>query len=130
MTFSALPDAIPGAAPSLLSGFFIHFAEGSAMRVFPGLSSMTLGVRSVEHAAAFYEKLGWKRSDHSSRAVAVFALRSFLVPRLGPRLFACVCKCARVYVCVRLCVRVPARACVCACVCVHDRVWVCVNRCF
>ncbi len=49
------------------------------MRVFPGLSSMTLGVRSVEHAAVFYEKLGWKRSDHSSRAVAVFELNNLLL---------------------------------------------------
>jgi hypothetical protein len=67
--------------------------------------------------------------NRDARAVAVFALRSFLVPRLGPRLFACVCKCARVYVCVRLGVRVPARSWVCACACVHDRVWVCVIRC-
>jgi hypothetical protein len=56
---------------------------------------------------------------------SVFALRSVLVPRVGPRLWACVCKGARVYVCVRPCARVPARACICACVSVHDRVFVC-----
>jgi hypothetical protein len=44
---------------------------------------------------------------------SVFALRSILVPRVGPRRWACVRKCARVYECVRPCVRVPARVCVC-----------------
>ena len=62
------------------------------------------------------------RPNRDARAVSVFALRSVLVPAVGPRLSACVCKCARVYVCVRLCVRVPARACICACACMHDRV--------
>jgi hypothetical protein len=56
-----------------------------------------------------------------------FRALSVLVPGVGPRIRACVCKCARVYVCVRPCVRVPARACICACACVHH--CVCVGRC-
>jgi hypothetical protein len=66
-------------------------------------------------------------AEPDARAVSVFALRSVLVPGVGPRLSAYVCKCARVLVC--LCVRVPARACICACACVRVRARSCVRGC-
>jgi hypothetical protein len=41
-----------------------------------------------------------RRPNRDAHAVSVFALRSVLVPGVGPRLWACVCKCARVWVAV------------------------------
>ena len=50
------------------------------MRLFPGLSSLTLGVSSLPEATAFYEKLGWKRlPEESSAAASVFILNNVLL---------------------------------------------------
>jgi predicted lactoylglutathione lyase len=49
------------------------------MRLFPGLSSLTLGVKSVERASIFYEMLGWKKSAQSSRAIAAFELNNLIL---------------------------------------------------
>ncbi len=50
------------------------------MRVFPGISSLSLGVRSVERATVFYEMLGWRRTGQAStRAVSVFELNNLVL---------------------------------------------------
>jgi predicted lactoylglutathione lyase len=50
------------------------------MRLFPALSSLTLGVRSLPEATAFYEKLGWKHlADESTSAASVFVLNNVLL---------------------------------------------------
>ena len=50
------------------------------MRLFPGLSSLTLGVSSLPEATAFYEKLGWKHlADESTSATSVFVLNNMLL---------------------------------------------------
>ena len=50
------------------------------MRLFPGLSSLTLGVSSLPEATAFYEKLGWKKlPEESSAAASVFRLNNVLL---------------------------------------------------
>jgi predicted lactoylglutathione lyase len=50
------------------------------MRLFPALSSLTLGVRSLPQATAFYEKLGWKHlADESTSAASVFVLNNVLL---------------------------------------------------
>jgi catechol 2,3-dioxygenase-like lactoylglutathione lyase family enzyme len=54
-----------------------------AMRLFPGLSVLTLGVSSVDRATRFYERLGWRRSRASTRAESVFELNNLLL-RLAP----------------------------------------------
>jgi hypothetical protein len=69
-------------------------------------------------------------AEPDAHAVSGFVCtRSVLVPGVGPRLWACACKCARVCACVR--VRVCVRVVVRASVCVHNRVGVsvCVNLC-
>lgn len=54
------------------------------MRLFPGLSVLTLGVGSVDRAALFYERLGWKRARAAStRAEAIFELNNLML-RLAP----------------------------------------------
>jgi catechol 2,3-dioxygenase-like lactoylglutathione lyase family enzyme len=54
------------------------------MRLFPGLSVLTLGVSSVDRATLFYERLGWRRArDASSRAETLFELNNLLL-RLAP----------------------------------------------
>jgi hypothetical protein len=51
-----------------------------AMRLFPGLSSLTLGVSSLPEATAFYEKLGWRHlADESTSATSVFVLNNMLL---------------------------------------------------
>lgn len=55
------------------------------MRFYPGVSMITLGVRDVERASAFYERLGWKRSrGASSPAITFFGLNN-IVLALFPR---------------------------------------------
>ena len=50
------------------------------MRLFPGLSSLTLGVSSLPEATAFYEKLGWKKlPEESSAATSVFIFNNVLL---------------------------------------------------
>lgn len=50
------------------------------MRLFPALSSLTLGVRSLPEATAFYEKLGWKHlANESTSAASVFILNNVLL---------------------------------------------------
>jgi len=54
------------------------------MRLFPGLSVLTLGVSSVDRATLFYERLGWRRARAAStRAQTVFELNNMLL-RLAP----------------------------------------------
>ena len=54
------------------------------MRLFPGLSVLTLGVASVDRASLFYERLGWRRSHGAStRAETIFELNNLLL-RLTP----------------------------------------------
>jgi catechol 2,3-dioxygenase-like lactoylglutathione lyase family enzyme len=53
------------------------------MRLYPGLSAVTLGVRSVERATVFYEMLGWRRVRTGARATALFQLNN-IVLRLAP----------------------------------------------
>lgn len=50
------------------------------MRLFPALSSLTLGVRSLSGATAFYEKLGWKYlAEESTPSASVFLLNNVLL---------------------------------------------------
>jgi catechol 2,3-dioxygenase-like lactoylglutathione lyase family enzyme len=50
------------------------------MRVFLGVSSLTLGVRSVAQASSFYEGLGWRLAlSASSPAISVFELNNLLL---------------------------------------------------
>jgi catechol 2,3-dioxygenase-like lactoylglutathione lyase family enzyme len=54
------------------------------MRLFPGLSVLTLGVSSVDRATLFYERLGWRRArTASTRAETIFELNNLLL-RLTP----------------------------------------------
>lgn len=54
------------------------------MRLFPGLSVLTLGVSSVDRATLFYERLGWRRARAAStRAQTIFELNNMLL-RLAP----------------------------------------------
>lgn len=54
------------------------------MRLFPGISVLTLGVGSVDRASLFYERLGWRRVlAASTRAQAFFELNNLLL-RLAP----------------------------------------------
>jgi len=54
------------------------------MRLFPGLSVLTLGVGNVARATAFYERLGWRVSKAAStRAQTVFELNNLLL-RIAP----------------------------------------------
>jgi predicted lactoylglutathione lyase len=60
------------------------FHREIAMRLFPGISFLTLGVSNVDRATLFYERLGWRRSRAaSSRAETVFELNNLLL-RLSP----------------------------------------------
>jgi catechol 2,3-dioxygenase-like lactoylglutathione lyase family enzyme len=54
------------------------------MRVFPGISVVTLGVRNVERATIFYESLGWRLSRRSSRPAVSFFHMNNLVLELRP----------------------------------------------
>jgi catechol 2,3-dioxygenase-like lactoylglutathione lyase family enzyme len=54
------------------------------MRVFPGISVVTLGVRNVERATIFYESLGWRASRQDSSTAASFFRLNNLVLELRP----------------------------------------------
>ncbi len=54
------------------------------MRLFPGLSVLTLGVSNVDRATLFYERLGWRRAKvASTRTQTIFELNNLLL-RLAP----------------------------------------------
>jgi catechol 2,3-dioxygenase-like lactoylglutathione lyase family enzyme len=54
------------------------------MRLYPGLSCLTLGVSSVDRATLFYERLGWRRARMASnRSETIFELNNLLL-RLTP----------------------------------------------
>ncbi|MDB5542935.1 MAG: putative Glyoxalase/bleomycin resistance protein/dioxygenase [Hyphomicrobiales bacterium] len=54
------------------------------MRLYPGLSCLTLGVSNVDRATLFYERLGWRRARiASTRAESFFELNNLLL-RLTP----------------------------------------------
>jgi catechol 2,3-dioxygenase-like lactoylglutathione lyase family enzyme len=60
------------------------FDQEIAMRLYPGLSSLTLGVSNVDRATLFYERLGWRRArTASSRSESIFELNNLLL-RLAP----------------------------------------------
>lgn len=49
----------------------------------PAISLITLGVRDIAVSAAFYERLGWKRSSASEDGVAFFQLGPLVVSLFG-----------------------------------------------
>ncbi len=50
------------------------------MRLYPGLSCLTLGVSSVDRATLFYERLGWRRArSASTRSETIFELNNLLL---------------------------------------------------
>jgi hypothetical protein len=54
------------------------------MRLYPGLSCLTLGVSSVDRATLFYQRLGWRRARKAStRSETFFELNNLLL-RLMP----------------------------------------------
>lgn len=54
------------------------------MRVYPGISMVTLGVADVDRSGRFYERLGWRRSQGASNAqIAFFALNNIVLALFG-----------------------------------------------
>ncbi len=51
----------------------------------PRITLITLGVSDVQASAAFYEKLGWKRSGASQQEVAFFRLDGLVLALFGRR---------------------------------------------
>jgi uncharacterized protein len=49
----------------------------------PAVSLITLGVRDVAASAAFYERLGWRRSSGSQEAIAFFPTAGCVVALYG-----------------------------------------------
>lgn len=49
----------------------------------PAISLVTLGVRDVAASAAFYERLGWRRSSVSEEGVAFFQLGAVVLSLFG-----------------------------------------------
>ena len=54
------------------------------MRFYPGISMVTLGVEDLPRAAAFYERLGWKRSAGASNSsIVFFSLNTIVLALFG-----------------------------------------------
>lgn len=58
------------------------------MSLAPRITMVTLGVADVPASAAFYEKLGWRRSSASSEHVAFFDLHGTKLGLYGRRALA------------------------------------------
>ncbi len=54
------------------------------MRMYPGLSVVTLGVIDVSQSSQFYERLGWRRSKGASNpSVSFFGLNNIVLALFG-----------------------------------------------
>lgn len=54
------------------------------MRMYPGISIVTLGVADVSRSSRFYERFGWRRSQAASdEAASFFALNNIVIAVSG-----------------------------------------------
>ena len=52
----------------------------SGVRMYPGISIVTLGVADVDRSSRFYERFGWRRSQAASNeAISFFALDNIVL---------------------------------------------------
>jgi len=49
------------------------------MRMYPGVSMITLGVGDVERSSRFYERFGWRRAGVSNESISFFALNNIVL---------------------------------------------------